>query len=303
MANLDLTLFQLISTVAALYFITTALCDLVDKIGAGKFFSWVVVPTLTTLPETITSVILAIDGFDLAALYNLVYSAVFDVCIMLLYFASKTLPRYPFVAMLIGITTFVTAALAGYELYGCFCLDYAAGVVLLIMLLVLTVLPGIESLEIKIGGRKLGVNLILVMFNLAALVLVSYELSLRVEAFAVKLGEDIAGVLAAYLTSIPDALYAAVASEKLSPEEGLAELAACVIHDFCETPAVMAMAKTITVGAPVTVDLNVFVPTAIVIAALLVVMLLPPRFRIDGKKTLILLSLFAVATIFGIGRV
>jgi Ca2+/Na+ antiporter len=302
-AYLDLTLLQLISTIAALYFITTALCDLTSKLGTGKLFSWVIVPTLTTLPETITSVVLALDGFDLAALYNLAYSAVFDVCIMLLYFAYRRLPAYPVMAMLLGLGVFGLVVSYGYIAHGYCCIDYVGAVILIIALLILTGLPALEPIRITISRRELGVNLVLTLFNLAALVMVSYELSLRVEAFAVKLGEEIAGVLAAYITSIPDALYAAVASEKLSVEEGLAELAACVIHDFCETPAIMAYAKTIELGQPVPVDMTLLVPVTIVVTGLLTVMLVKPRLMVDAKKILILLALFAVATLYGIGRI
>ena len=302
---MSMQILELISVCSALYFITAALCDLIDKLGSGRLFSWIIVPTLTTLPETITSVVLALGGYVLASIYNLLYSAVFDMCIMLTYFYCRKLPRYALYVILTSPLLFLLLCNANIIIEGYVGLGLWTGLAALAALLLLTGVPVIEkpTTRIKIRDvRELIVNLVLVMFNLAALVATCLELSARVEALCAALGQNVGGLLAAYLTSIPDALYSAVATEKLSVDEGLAELSACICHDFLETPAVMAIVCYMS-GSGLVLNVNapeILIPTLAIAGLAATILFVKPRAHVDAKKVLILLTAFTLLTIFAI---
>lgn len=301
-------LIQLISIVSALYFVTAALCDSIEQIGAGRLFSWLIVPTISTLPETITSVILALDGYVIASIYNLIYSAIFDLCIMLTYFYCRKLPRYALYVIFLSPLLFYVLCNVNYLVDGYVGLGMWTGLAALAALLLMTGLPGIEKPVLKLETRDVRTiiaNTFLVLFNLVALVSISMDLTTRIEAICAKLGQDIGGLLAAYLTSLPDALYGAVATEKMSVNEGLAEIAACICHDFLEVPAVAAIVMALRgMTLPINVNsIQIMVPTLAVVALAGVVLFVKPKAHVDAKKVFILLIGFVLLSLFAIWKV
>ncbi len=211
----------------------------IRRIGAGPLVSALIVPWLTTLPETVTTVKLAVSGYPVAGLYNAIYSAVIDFFIVVPLVASRRdLWRlYPavvaaalFAALSIGFGAYREPVVVSSPWLGGS---------MLIATLVLSFLAGIGSYSIRLSGQ----NLLNLASGMAALTFASWFYADYATLFTALIGnEAVAGVVNAYLTSVPDIIYAIVARG----ETGTAELAGCIIHDFLEAPGLaLALGKLV----------------------------------------------------------
>lgn len=212
----------------ALWSISGSIEQSTRRLGSGPLFSALIIPWVTTLPETLVTVELVASGYPLAGLYNAVVSAVFDMFI---------------VVPLVGLNRriLIPALVAPLPLLALFLVHGGSviliegrliGIAMLLLCILLCVIAGGTSFTI--GNVSLQ-TLLELLSGLSALGFATIEFSNTVTALTAVIGnERLSGTIAAILTSLPDAIYALVARG----ESGLAELSGCIIHDFLETPAV-----------------------------------------------------------------
>lgn len=285
-----LSLLYFISTLCALWSLSTALQNAVEELGAGRLFSFFIVPWLTTFPETMTTVLLVRAGYPVAGLLNGVYSAVFDLFLVLpLLTLGQRVPLGIFMPLSLVIVLVPFAWLfADLRLS-----TWWEGALLVALCIVLTLLPALrEGIEKKeLTPSQLASLLITAIASAVALVFTTMQYVSYIEALCAQLGQEIGGLLSAYLTSLPDAVYALVLREEGAVEEAIGELWACVIHDYTENFGFAPL-----FGGVVTASLTDVVVAITVLLAFIIVVT-ARRLVVDNVARLALASLFIVFTI------
>jgi hypothetical protein len=211
--------------VVALASLMFYLSSRLTEVEGGKGFNFIVYPWLTTLPETVATALLLIKGLTTAALFNSVFSAVFDLCVVL------------------GLTAIVYGSV---EVRGL--IDLALGTVLSILaftflcfdsvidifdsMVLLSILAILSIYAYFLGWGRPRANWLVTLVGLGLSVIPIYFLVEGVEVLSMYISEAYAGVVSAVATSIPDAIIALIYG--LRSEEAVSSLLGAIAHDFVE---------------------------------------------------------------------
>ena len=237
-----------------------------SKIEGREGYTFSIYPWITTLPETITTLMLALRGYYTAALYNSVFSAVFDLAVGLglvtLVYGTIEF-RMTDLAFVAGVSAFAFAVL---DLDGV--IDVNDGLMLYAILIFSIVYSIVRYGAFYEKPSKEDILRAFVGFVLLTVIGMWYYYN--VEALVNIVGEKIGGIISAVLTSIPDVIVMLIYGLKES--EAQAEMLGCIAHDFIEN-----------------------VPTAAIIAGLLAG---TGIVDVDPTKTVILSALIGTTTIF-----
>ena len=74
---------EFIYTLFTLYILSQSLTQQIYEVRLGRLFTYVVIPWVTTGPETITAVIMLLKGLPVACLFNCIFSAIFDLFLVM----------------------------------------------------------------------------------------------------------------------------------------------------------------------------------------------------------------------------
>jgi len=251
------------------------------RLGIGPMASALVIPWLTTLPETITTVKLAASGYPVAGLYNAVYSAVIDLFLVapLIMRRREAWRLYP---ALLSAGLFAALAVAYGAHRGTVTISSPwLGSGMIVATMALSVLAGLGAVTTTMAGR----NLLNLLSGLAALTFAAWYYAEYATMFAAMIGNQaLAGIVNAYLTSMPDIVYAIVAHES----SGLAELSGCIIHDFLEAPGFAAALGKLVVGPK-----DLAITLAFIAAAL-------PLLRLRRNRVVYGMAVFTMFTVLGL---
>ena len=261
------------------------------KVEGKEGFTFSVYPWITTFPETLTTALLAISGYTVAAFYNSVFSAIFDAAVAFgLVALTRGVVRFKLVdlALLAGVAgiAFVFTDLDGV-------IDLSDAVLLYCMLIVLTT----YSIAKYGWGRFTRSDAFKAVAGVALLALVGYWYYQNVEAMIPFIGERFGGIISAVLTSIPDLIVAVVYG--LEDSVSQAEIVGCIAHDFIENIPTAALVATLVAGRPLT-DADP-TSTAVVVAITVVPLILAASYRrITRFEGAMLLAAFALAILVGL---
>lgn len=269
----------LLIATAVLFYLTVRLTEIKD----GEGFSFVVYPWITTLPETLVTLMYFLGGYTTAGLLNSVFSATFD------YFVVVGLSAVLHSTIVIADIFLVIMCLVSGLAFSFTILDSQLTVVDSVMLyaiLFVMLLYGIR----KMGRPKPSYGLIGLVAGLALSTPLSYMIYLSGEGLIGVLGEKYVGVLSAVVTSIPDLIVALVLG---LDSDALASLLGCIAHDFVENiPTAVIIASAFGVSGITITDV---VPTLAVTAITLTLMVATASYgRVGRAEGLALLILFAL---------
>jgi Ca2+/Na+ antiporter len=258
---------------AVMFYLSSKLTE----VEGGKGFNYVVYPWVTTLPETLASTMLLIKGLHTASLYNALFSAVFDLCVV------------------IGLTAIVYGAIEVRGLID-MALITALGAFVFLFIAFDSVITPTDSIILYavllasmvygyfVGWGRPRISWSVVAVALAVSTVACYFLVEGVEVLCRYIPEAYAGVVSAVATSLPDTIIALVYG--LRTEEAIASLYGCILHDFVENVATAVLVA----GGLIVSDL-VATATATALTALLIV-LSTSYGRITRFEGVILLSAF-----------
>jgi Sodium/calcium exchanger protein. len=205
------------------------------KIRGNIGYAFTVYPWVTTLPETLVSTVAAINGYHVTSIWNAVFSATFDAAVV--YGVSGVRSARPIrfkpVGLLIPVVLggFIFAILLmpdgklnlfdGFILYG--------------------YLIAVTAAAIAMYGFRVRVDRGTVshLVSLVATAGIGLVFSYYVMALADLVGQRLAGVVAAALTSMPDIIEAVVYG--IESDVAQAEVLGCIVHDFAENMATAAI--------------------------------------------------------------
>jgi len=301
---------QFIVSLFALWSLSYSVETSAEALGSTRFVTVFLVPFLTTLPELISTVYLVMSNHPVAGLLTFVGSAVFDLflvlpilargdyldrtIVLLLLFCMLPLP----VTMLVLIDMkwhIVTQLLlnAGITLR-----SKPLGLVLTLLGVVVTLLVAVWGTHKLFNPEYRGAQLLATIITfVSAVIAFTYtcmEYSSMITALCSYIPGNIAGILNAYLTSLPDAIYAAAAAQEGHTDEGIGELWSCVVHDYTVVPGIALLlggAISATLGQALYM---LAVPIALILT------LSPGDMRIDRKERIALFSLFALFTVLAL---
>ena len=206
-------------------------------------YMFTVYPWLTTAPETITTTIYALKGYYVTAIANSVYSATFDM------FAAFGLATLIHGDNEVRVTDLGVIAVLSACLF--LVLDMDGGISRLDGYVLLGVLLSsmVYSLA-RYGFPRIRLDpwtVFRVVIGLAGIGIVSFFMSSFVEALIPYLGEFLAGIVSAALTSLPDLIVAAIYFITTSYSQ--AQIFGCIAHDFIENVAIAAIVAGLIVDA------------------------------------------------------
>jgi Ca2+/Na+ antiporter len=206
-------------------------------------YMFTVYPWLTTAPETITTTIYALKGYYVTAIANSVYSATFDT------FAAFGLATLIHGDNEVKVTDLGVIAVLSACLF--LLLDFDGGISRLDGYVLLGVLLSsmVYSL-IRYGFPRIRPDpwtVFRIVIGLAGLGIVSFYLAYFVEALIPYLGEFLAGIVSAALTSLPDLIVATIYGVTTSYSQ--AQILGCIAHDFIESVAIAAVIAGLIVDA------------------------------------------------------
>jgi Ca2+/Na+ antiporter len=217
----------LVALTALMYYISR-FTEIKGNIG----YAYVVYPWITTFPETLVSVITAVFGYPVTAIWNSVFSATFDAAVV---FGVSGIRKGKVVFRPVKL---VVPTVIGGFIFASLLVDYSVsvfdGFILYIYLIAVSTIA-ITVYGFRIDARK--ENLVRHILGLFAIAIAAVVFSFYVMALASLINQKIAGVVAACLTSIPDLVVAAVIDSEVSQ----AEILGCITHDFAENMATAAI--------------------------------------------------------------
>jgi Ca2+/Na+ antiporter len=261
------------------------------EIKGNVGYAYTVYPWVSTFPETLVSIITAVFGYPITAIWNSVFSATFDAAVV--FGVSGIGKRVVFRPVKLVIPTVV----GGFVFASLLAVDFSVGVfdgfILYIYLIAVTAIA-ISLYGFRIDVRK--ENLVKHILGLFAIVVAAVVFSFYVVALANLINQKIAGVVAACLTSIPDLVVAAVYG--IDSEVSQAEILGCITHDFAENMATAAIVAGLF-GVEI-VDANPLL-TAMVVAMTMVVLIATTiDGDIDSYDALLLIGSFFILAFFAI---
>jgi len=205
------------------------------RIRGNIGYAFTVYPWVTTLPETLVSTVAAINGYHVTSIWNAVFSATFDAAAVygVSGIRSARPIRFKPVGLLIPVVLggFIFAILLmpdgklnlfdGFILYG--------------------YLIAVTAAAIAMYGFRVRVDRGTVshLVSLVATAGIGLVFSYYVMALADLVGQRLAGVVAAALTSMPDIIEAVVYG--IESDVAQAEVLGCIVHDFAENMATAAI--------------------------------------------------------------
>jgi len=276
-----ITVAMLVGLAVAMYVVSE-----LTKVEGTPGFTFSVYPWVTTLPETITTTLLAVSGYYTAAIYNSVFSAVFDLAVGL-----------GLVAVIYGTTEFrltdltflaAVAALAFVAADFDGVVDMYDGAMLLVLLFVLI---GYSVARYGMFRRPVSrMDVLNMVIGMAVLGMLGFLYYQYVEALIPYVGEKLGGIVSATLTSIPDVIVAVVYG--LGEPESQAELLGAVAHDFVENVPIAAIAAGLIAGRGI-VDTNPMLTVAMTALTAATVVFVASYKRVTRFEGFILLMLFA----------
>ena len=142
-------------------------------------------------------------------------------------------------------------------------------------------------------------DLLSLMSSLLALGFTSWQFAERVSILAAFLPQNVVGVLSAYLTSLPDAIYASTIIHE-DHEDSIGEVWSCVIHDYTESLGLPVAIPKILFGTTVAIAIA---PTELAIALITLILFTAMIHATKGtlNKTFVATSIstFIALTILG----
>lgn len=291
---------------AALYFLSELMSRSAESIAAHyrlspAVFFWCIIPWITTLPETWTSIALVLRGYTTAAVLNALYSAVFD-CLVVVPLAALKERRLEFPPQVIPYIVATVIAATAFSA----CIGSFVGMVVLkeavLLFLIFTALQFIAITPLPVTpSRYFAPTLSIVLFtvsSVATALLLQFMYVPAVERLCSLLGQKIGGILSAVATSLPDVLVAVITGLEV---EGIVELSSCVVHDFIETLPLMVIIPSIVLGHPVVVHVPkpfTTILVAIVTTTVFTVYCMTGREVTTGEATLMLLVAIAITLLY-----
>ena len=311
------------STLVALWLLSSSTASFAYRLGMGRFFSWFLIAWITTAPETISCIVYATRGLPTTTLFNAVYSAVFDLYLVIPLFAiywrlGKSEPlivnTYPFTWFIVTalLLTLCVLDLPSNLLRLDWCIDGVfEGLMLTIACIVITSMP--LAYYVKVRGEKLirkpkekspgevVTDLLSLMSSLLALGFTSWQFAERVSILATFLPQNVVGVLSAYLTSLPDAIYASTIIYE-DPEDSIGEVWSCVIHDFTESLGLPIVINKLLFGVSIAITMSIIdITIALLTLILFAVIVIARRGILDNTFIIVSLTTFTVLTLMGVG--
>jgi len=235
------------------------------RLRIGYVTALLFVPFFVTLPELVTCIVLAQHGYGLASFMNAVFSVVMDLCftyalfVLMYYYVSRKVLLYTQPQIITLPNAYMVIGLLPPLVLTCMIFDFDKlaiesklvmddlwdGVILLSTYIFALVLPVAYMLATRRGQIKIVLpqyesyvpawrDITIFIISLFSLMFLSYEFAERMDIVCSLLGQKVGGVLAAYLTSIPDAMYALAAFSPRVEEvkESLIELWSSSFHDL-----------------------------------------------------------------------
>jgi len=196
-----------------------------SEVEGGKGFNFIVYPWFTTLPETVATALLLIKDFPVAALFNSVFSAVFDLCIVL----GLTAIVYGRVEVG-GLLDLALGTSLSILVFAFLCFDSVINIYDSMVLLAILAILSVYAYFLGWGRPR--ANWLVTLAGLLLSVVPIYFLVEGVELLSMYISEAYAGIVSAVATSIPDAIIALVYG--LRSEEAVASLLGAITHDFVE---------------------------------------------------------------------
>ena len=206
------------------------------KIRGNIGYAFTVYPWVTTLPETLVSTVAAINGYHVTSIWNAVFSATFDAAAV--YGVSGIRSARPIQFRPVGllIPTVLGGLIFAILLMPDGKLNLFDGFILYGYLITVT------AVAIAMYGFRVRVvrgALISHVVSLVATAGIALVFSYYVMALADLVGQRLAGVVAASLTSVPDIIEAVVYG--IESDVAQAEVLGCIMHDFAENMATAAV--------------------------------------------------------------
>jgi len=277
-----ITVAMLVGLAIAMYLVSE-----LTKVEGTPGFTFSVYPWVTTLPETITTTLLAVSGYYTAAIYNSVFSAVFDLAVGLglvavIYGTTEfRLTDLTFLAAIAALA-FIAADYDGY-------INMYDGATLLAILFILI---GYSIAKYGMFRRRVTkYDLMNMAAGIVVLAILGFLYYQYVEQLIPYVGEKLGGIVSATLTSIPDVIVAVVYG--LGEPESQAELLGAVAHDFVENVPIAAIAAGLIAGRGI-VDTNPMLTVAMTALTAATVVFVASYRRVTRFEGFILLMLFAV---------
>jgi len=280
-------IIQLVVAVALMYLVGEF-----TKVEGKEGFTFSIYPWVTTLPETITTALLAVSGYYTAALYNSVFSAVFNMAVGI-----------GLVAIVYGVVEFKLTDLAALAALSAFVFVVADidGIInfndglMLYVFLAFTIIYSIARYGM-FRKRITTEEALKIVGGLLALAAIGVWYYKNVEALIPFVGEKIGGLLSACLTSVPDVIVALIYG--LSEPEAQAELLGAIAHDFIENVPTAAIVAGILGTHIVDVNPMLTIAAAAVTGAVIIFISSYRRVtRFEGFVLLLLFGLFCYISI------
>jgi cation:H+ antiporter len=263
---------------AVMFYLSSKLTE----VEGGKGFNYMVYPWVTTLPETLASTLLLIKGLHTASLYNSIFSAVFDLCVVI----GLTAIIYGVVEIRGLIDMALITALGGF-LFLFLAFDRIITSTDAVILYTVLIVSMVYGYFIGLGKPRISWSVVAV--GLALSTVACYLLVEGIDLLCKYIPEAYGGVISAVATSIPDIIIALLYG--LRTEEAVASLYGCIIHDYVENIATAVLVASLA-GVPGLVVADV-VATAVAVAVTALLIVLTTSYgRITRFEGVILLSAF-----------
>jgi len=262
-----ITLAEVVALTFLIWMNCSVIVNYARKLRVGYVTSLFLVPFFVTLPEVVTSTVLAGNGLGLAGFINAIFSVVMDLCFtfalftvayyrvcrkVLLeqcprielpraYLAIVTLPPLVTACMYVDWTRMrivnppaLNDPLDPILLLVAYCLILAVPCVLYLLKHRHEIVETVITAEQEVGFVASWYDAVILVLSLVSLFFLSYQFAERMDIVCTVLGQKAGGILSAYLTSIPDAMYSLAAfSPRLDEvKESLVELWGSATHDM-----------------------------------------------------------------------
>ena len=254
------------------------------EVEGGKGFNYVVYPWVTTLPETLASTLLLIKGLSTASLYNSIFSATFDLCVIIglvaIIYGSIKVSDLIDMALITSLSAFVFLFLAFDSVIT------PTDSIILYAVLLTSMIYGYF-----VGWGKPKTNWLVVVAGLLLSAVSCYFLVEGIDVLCRYIPEAYGGVISAVATSVPDFIVALIYG--LRTQEAVASIYGCIIHDFVENiSSAVLVASLVGVGGLRIADIPATVMVTSVTA--LMVLLITSYGRITRFEGVLLLLAFII---------
>jgi len=335
---------ELIALVFLIWLNCSVIVEFARSLKIGYVTALFFVPFFVTLPELITSTVLAQYGYGLASFMNAAFSVVMDLCFT---FAIFTLAYYRTCRNVLYIQcpritfpkAYAAVALLPPVVTLCMFVDFTKmklctvpaladpvdPIILFLMYVLLLVIPSayylavhsreVEEIIIEEEKKTTFISayrqVVVFIISLISLFFLSYQFAERMDIVCTLLGQKAGGILAAYLTSIPDAMFALAAfSPNLGEvKESLVELWGSSVHDMTRNIAFPALLYAYKInimgltGGAVIGNLPTLLAMWLAVTGWTVTHLVEGKGReivATTRTATILLTIFALCTIIGL---